>query len=416
MSNQRKKILILSPYSIAVPMHGGSKRVAAIAAQYRQLGYEVRVAAIYADNGDVTVKSETRILIKDQNALSLIGLANRYQTGGLGLNTAIMADNSALKKIVSLVNKFNPEIIHAEQPFFVNLLEHLADTRLFSGKIIYGSQNIEYKMRKQMLRDVKSVSCMRKKIVVHQVKQLEAAMIRLSSAVVAVSEQDAHGLRKIFKIDPRKIIVAPNGISELSYSDKEIRHVRKELENLGVTKIALFIGSAHKPNLDGFIEMLSQVPALASFQKIAVVGGVANLIDGYMNNASVQLRKDDLLLYGNVAEDRLTALISLADLILLPITSGGGSNLKTAEAILSGKSILATSYAFRGYEPYEHLAGVHILNKPCHFVTRLVEMMSSTDKLACRSEQERSFARNVLWENTLKNLAHIEHVLFRAEC
>jgi hypothetical protein len=38
--------------------------------------------------------------------------------------------------------------------------------------------------------------------------------------------------------------------------------------------------------------------------------------------------------------------------ILLPIAYGGGTNLKTAEALVSGRPVVASIESFRGYEDY----------------------------------------------------------------
>jgi len=41
--------------------------------------------------------------------------------------------------------------------------------------------------------------------------------------------------------------------------------------------------------------------------------------------------------------------------------------LKTAEALASGRPIVATSFAFRGYEEFAHLSGVTIADAPDAF-------------------------------------------------
>ena len=46
--------------------------------------------------------------------------------------------------------------------------------------------------------------------------------------------------------------------------------------------------------------------------------------------------------------------------MLLPITYGGGSNLKTAEALLTGHPIIATAKAFRGCEVFTDMPGMII--------------------------------------------------------
>jgi hypothetical protein len=56
--------------------------------------------------------------------------------------------------------------------------------------------------------------------------------------------------------------------------------------------------------------------------------------------------------WDRVSEKTLSALIEEASCVLLPMTSGGGSNLKTAEAMLAGKRVVATPIALRGFDEF----------------------------------------------------------------
>jgi glycosyltransferase involved in cell wall biosynthesis len=64
--------------------------------------------------------------------------------------------------------------------------------------------------------------------------------------------------------------------------------------------------------------------------------------------------------FEQIGDEGLHQLKSNAHAVLLPITYGGGSNLKTAEALAAGKWVVATSTSLRGYEEFREEPGVLI--------------------------------------------------------
>jgi hypothetical protein len=103
-----------------------------------------------------------------------------------------------------------------------------------------------------------------------------------------------------------------------------------------------------------------------------------------------------------LSEDRLVGLLQVADIILLPITEGGGSNLKTAEAIVSEKRVVATEYAFRGFDELKKLSNIFIATKPQEFREAIMRALQ-TEPLN-RTDKEQELEKVVLWQNCLKNL------------
>jgi glycosyltransferase involved in cell wall biosynthesis len=70
---------------------------------------------------------------------------------------------------------------------------------------------------------------------------------------------------------------------------------------------------------------------------------------------------------GVLDDEDLAAVKSLAHEFLLPIGAGGGSNIKTAEALYSGKPVVCTSTALRGFEDYRALPEVIVADSPPKF-------------------------------------------------
>jgi hypothetical protein len=101
-------------------------------------------------------------------------------------------------------------------------------------------------------------------------------------------------------------------------------------------------------------------------------------------------------------EDSLGALIAATDVMILPIASGGGSNLKTAEALLSGKPIVATSYAFRAYEHFMDLPTVTIADTPSDFRNALSNALAApTPGLTAGQKYQLT---EVTWSHVLQDL------------
>ena len=63
----------------------------------------------------------------------------------------------------------------------------------------------------------------------------------------------------------------------------------------------------------------------------------------------------------------LDGLIANATGIVLPLREGGGSNLKTAEALYSGLPLVATTVAMRGYETFRNMDGVIVADDAAAF-------------------------------------------------
>ena len=74
----------------------------------------------------------------------------------------------------------------------------------------------------------------------------------------------------------------------------------------------------------------------------------------------------------------LHGLLYHAKVIFLPITAGGGTNLKTAEAFLTLKPVVAMRPALRGYQEAEDLSGVYVADTPNQFRAFLRQTMIGT--------------------------------------
>ena len=81
---------------------------------------------------------------------------------------------------------------------------------------------------------------------------------------------------------------------------------------------------------------------------------------------------------GQIDDDEKAAFFAGADCVLVPVLTGGGSKLKTADAIASGRPVITTTHGIDGYGPIAQLAinkGIYIADTPRDFQILLLRAL-----------------------------------------
>ncbi len=89
--------------------------------------------------------------------------------------------------------------------------------------------------------------------------------------------------------------------------------------------------------------------------------------------------------------------------MILPITYGGGSNLKTPEALLTGHPIIATARAFRGFEAFADMPGVIIAETVDAFSAAMRRVLSG-EVPAPRHDKRLD---SLVWDRTLQPIINL---------
>ena len=164
-------------------------------------------------------------------------------------------------------------------------------------------------------------------------------------------------------------------------------------------KFFVFVASAHPPNLTGLVANLENTNNLFLEEfKIVIVGSISSLLDSFPKKNDI-FPDSRFIILGVVDDKDLDAILSCAHCILIPITTGGGSNLKTAEALLSGKFVISTMKGMRGFERYINAPGVYVSENSFDFQRNMLNIwdLPSPNFEASRND-------DLTWDFTVKPL------------
>ena len=269
-------------------------------------------------------------------------------------------------------------------------------------RIIYSSQNIEQEMKRQILSQLGAPQHVVDRYGA-EVLELERDMVRSADLLFAVSIVDQRYLNTIG--ERNDCVLAKNGTSLSTVPDETTEHWRPILPR---DPFAVFISSAHPPNAVGFFSVFgSSMAFLPPDCRLVIAGGVTALVEScppYKRWAAINDART--LRLGIIDDIGIAALRRFAHVFVLPITAGGGSNIKTAEALMTGTYVLGTSTAFRGFEDFMGEPGVYVEDDPTEFRSRLVQLLGEERPILSQSARDRR--RRLLWESTLAPMpAHV---------
>ena len=293
------------------------------------------------------------------------------------------------------------ELVHVEQPWLWPVADALqARGRIGKFRRVYGSQNIEYKLKRAIFAQYG----VQQDQVLAGIEALERRAAAEAAVVAAVTREDAAVLREWTSAP---VVVAANGIQPWSADAQAVERWRGIL---GPEPFALYVASAHPPNVIGFCESFGVcLAALSPVQKIVIAGGVAEHIvktDWHRKWGPLNARRMHVV--GPVSHEDLSALRDLAHVFVLPMTSGEGSNLKSAEALYSGRWVLATPHAMRGYEDFAGVARLAVEAPGLAFARALSRLLAQAVPAARADEPSREA---LTWAHTLAPLVDAVNAL-----
>jgi len=382
------RILGLGTYPIRKPVHGGQRRVTAFKEFYDRCGITYDYACIYngAHYGAADVGPHDRPFDGSGTEEWLANLVGDVLSGQQGAGNP-----SAFQHFSQILDRLEPDAVQLEQPFMWPLARRLRRQSLGSRKprLIYSSHNVEASLKRAILKSCGVPQELRNKIC-SEIEDMEAEIAREADFIICVSEADREYYCTELK-SSAPVILVRNGVDR----PEKCATCRAPdlLSRLQSRPYLMTVGSAHVPNIEGLHHYVIEggvffVPPVPT---LAICGGIASAISDQAGYQQYRAANDERVqFFAAIADSELCAVKQGCHGVFLPIRGGGGTNLKTAEALALAKWVVATSAALRGFENYLSADGAVIADTPADFRQAMRQVLQQPQlQLTERSRAER---------------------------
>ncbi|MFA8393867.1 hypothetical protein ACEPUD_27545 [Burkholderia ubonensis] len=380
------KILQVTTYPIDHPDHGGKLRSFYIRKSLREK-FCVETLSFSLGQGDSI--EGLGVNLDHDGCMQVI--KNGY-LADWGINDYLENRPELKARIVSAVKAFSPDIVLIEQPFMWPLIEEMLRSRVIGDAlVVYSSHNNEYALKKSVYEGIFQGGDLELNLA--RVAEIECGIAQRADLSLAVTEGDVEYLKSM--APETDVLLYRNGHQGINDAPAKSRWQQKFKD---YERNWVFVGSWHPPNIDGLHALIAGgINDLPSGRlKVWVFG---NAGPGLM--ATYGLKESDLpnfSIQGLAETDEINSAIAAATGVVLPVWGGGGSNLKTAQALLSGKTVVGSKYSFRGFENYMSEPGVFLFESPAELVGGMGSV--KMDEPYSRPNVE----RDLKWENLLSDL------------
>lgn len=386
------KVLAIGTFPIRLPIHGGQRRSHQIGAYYERAGMTFRYASIYSP----AAYSTAAVSEFDYPYAPVGGIYSEIPfIDDLGSGVFAASQDGPYDHFRHIVEEFQPDVIQLDQPFMWPLFDRLQREGYLRGvKLVYSSYNVEAPLKADILENA-GIARAKVSLVAAMIDQLEREVVTASDLVIAVSSADAEQYRQMDQ-DVNAIVIR-NG-TERSIGSSRPSGGKEMLQG----RFLFFVGSAYPPNIEGFAKYVlgPSLYGVPPEKLIAVCGGAA---DGIYQSAEylphAESYGDRVHFFSRLTDDELAWIKGNAKGTILPIATGGGSNLKTAEALSSGKWVVATPMAMRSFEDFMDEPGVLVADTPEAFVRAMLDVLHGEPLVLSASQVRKREA--LFWDKLL---------------
>jgi glycosyltransferase involved in cell wall biosynthesis len=203
-----------------------------------------------------------------------------------------------------------------------------------SAAFVYEAHNVEADLKADIYGDHQWA--------IDQVCALERRAVVDAVLVTTCSALDQQRFRELYETaDDGRCAVVPNGIDLLRTPFRNSASTARRRSMLGVKQpLALFMGSAHGPNIDAarlVFEAARRLPRV----HFLLLGSVCRAVEDWQRPANVGLA-------GVVSDAEKSCWLDICDVGLNPVISGSGTNLKLIEYAAAGVPVVSTDFGARG--------------------------------------------------------------------
>ncbi len=178
----------------------------------------------------------------------------------------------------------------------------------------------------------------------------ERIAVKECNLLICINERDRKDIHHLYSRTADLLL--PVTFEGSLQKEKIVPNAKKEL---------IFIGSNFKPNLEGIRWFVDNVMSVLEDYQLYIVGK-------NFEKERKKLERNNVTVVGTV--ENLEEYYYRYQVIVMPIFYGSGMKVKTAEAMMYGKTILATDEALEGYDT-ETVKGIFRCNTKEEFITCL---------------------------------------------
>lgn len=353
------RVLLIAQYPIKKPAHGGQVRLRGIMDALSRMGCDVGHMGIYPDfNFDAEHRGPLDTIISDEEFNEAYFAEPLF--GDLTITSFALSRPALCNQIMDRIVSYSPEVIWLEHPFLYPLLAEVRSHRSMDFGLIYSSANDETKL-KRILVESPSTPGTRDPDLISTVAALEEDVIRNSDLIVCINDEEAAGLTA--KGHTAAFLPATTTLD----FDTSVRPPARDAE-----PYVAYAASSYWLNVDGFLETFSEGLGFLTYgQKLGIAGSCCDAIQNdarFKRHETLNSTRADFR--GFLSESDLLEFYLNAKAVINPVTSGAGANLKTADALASGRPVISTSKGLEGFRSIvgEALgAGVYEARSPLEF-------------------------------------------------
>lgn len=206
--------------------------------------------------------------------------------------------------------------------------------------LVYNAFDVEYDLLAGSLEP--GLAALRAPLLAH-VRSVECSAVRAAALSFACSRQDCDRAAELCGVDTGKFVVVPNGVQVNRAPPASAAEKAGLRERLGLSDrpTILFLGSAHRPNVEAARALLQLLPGIDTpdYQLLFVGDSAATL----PREVPAQVR-----LIGRV--DCVDDYLRASNIAANPMLGGTGTNVKMLDYMSAGLAVVTTPTGARGLD------------------------------------------------------------------
>jgi hypothetical protein len=325
------RVLIVSPYPVAPPTHGGRVRVAGLASGLAAAGAEVTLLTPWhprQPRAPLGPAVDHRVHVLPADALPALAPRLASPQAMLSVEPPSVGPRYLLRRL----GRFDVyQFEFCAQAPWMGLVSP-------GATVVYSAHNVESdflaaEADRYLLRRASR----------QRVDRLERMAVQRSDLVLTCSEADASRLRGLY--GPHHSIVVPNGCASEAQDVTGGRLRRQARARLGLSEAGrgvLFVGGKAAHNREAVTFLTERVaPGLPAEDRLILAGTSAAAANGVDDARVMSL--------GWVSDMR--PVLAAADVGVNPVKASTGSSVKVTDYLCSGLPVVATEDGARGLGP-----------------------------------------------------------------